>query len=84
MDVKGKSVIVPFIQKHAPLVPLLLPLVPIMMIHTDMAKLIKYGYNRGVPSADDFQVGVVPGGRGHTQMLVRLWWLGVGRLGKLS
>ena len=52
----------PFIQKHAPLEPVLLPLVSVMMIHTDMAKLIKYGYNGRVSSAHDFHVGIVARG----------------------
>ena len=37
---------VPFVKKHASFVALFLPLVAVMVIHTDMAELVEYGYNR--------------------------------------
>ena len=37
---------IPFVEKHASFIALFLPLVTVMMIHTDMAELVKYGYNR--------------------------------------
>ena len=62
---------IPFVEKHGALVALFLPLVAVMMVHTDMAELIEYGYNGRVSSSDDFHVGQVAGCRGHAR--TRRW-----------
>ena len=76
---------IPFVQKHAPLESVLLPLVSVMMVHTDMAKLIKYGYNGRVPPAHDLDVGAVARGWRHSDIRVSLLgWLGDGWLPRAS
>ena len=58
---------IPFVEKHASFVALFLPLVAVVVVHTDVAELVKYGYDRGVSSADDFHVGHVSGCGGHAR-----------------
>jgi hypothetical protein len=46
----------PLVQKHTAFITLLLPFVAVMVVHTDMAELIKYGYNRGVSTTNNLHV----------------------------
>jgi hypothetical protein len=46
----------PLVQKHTPLITLLFPFVTVMVVHTDMAELIEYGYNRGVSTTNNLHV----------------------------
>ena len=62
---RGVVWVIPFVEKHASLVALFLPLVAVMMIHTDMAELVEYRYNGRISSAYDFHVGHVPRRWGH-------------------
>jgi hypothetical protein len=47
---------IPLVQKHTPLITLLFPFVTVMVVYTDMAELIEYGYNRGVSTTNNLHV----------------------------
>lgn len=56
---EGRMWTVPFVEKHASLVALFLPLVAVVVVDTYVAELVEYGENGGVSSANDFHVGHV-------------------------